>query len=47
MAPMSAPVPFSSTVAARSVDGATVRFRLGDDWQQGRTPEIAGDCQFG
>ena len=34
---MSAPVPFSSTVAARSVDGATVRFRLGDDWQQGRT----------
>lgn len=34
---MSAPVPFSATVAARSIAGATVHFHLGDDWQQGRT----------
>lgn len=34
---MSGPVPFSSTVAARSLAGDTVNFQLGDDWQQGRT----------
>lgn len=34
---MSAPIPFSATVAARTIDGSTVRFHLGDDWQQGRT----------
>ncbi|MFO1330713.1 MAG: thioesterase family protein [Rubrivivax sp.] len=34
---MSAPVPFSASVAARSIAGDRVRFHLGDDWQQGRT----------
>lgn len=31
------PVPFSSTVAARTRAGDTVHFQLGSDWQQGRT----------
>lgn len=34
---MSAPVPFSATLAARTISGNQVRFALGDDWQQGRT----------
>lgn len=34
---MSSPTPFSSIVAARSRQPGSVRFHVGDDWQQGRT----------